>query len=192
MGSIRGWKAILPMRIYPDGVWFRHTGIGRIYENLLLGLIEAGEVEHIHTIVSDSKRSEFIQKFSYGKVLPRFVNYPLRLSRDPQEGMGSQESGTKTGRLLLPFFQRFLFARWQGRVDGVRPDPADHVFRSPLAHADEVSICCATRPEEICQDGVHITGNGRSRSERIRCRNRYPRGDLSPHGISGGGRFCRG
>jgi len=104
MGSIRGWKAILPMRIYLDGMWFRHTGIGRIYENLLLGLIEAGEVEHIHTIVSERKRSEFLQKFSHGKVLPRFVNYPYDYREILRKGWDLRNLEPKPDIYYFPSF----------------------------------------------------------------------------------------
>ncbi|MBP2676060.1 MAG: hypothetical protein H6Q84_2900, partial [Deltaproteobacteria bacterium] len=35
------------MKIFVDGMLFRHTGMGRIYENLVDGLLRSGEVDGI-------------------------------------------------------------------------------------------------------------------------------------------------
>jgi hypothetical protein len=39
------------MKVFVDGMMFRHTGMGRIYENLLDGLAASDEIERITTLV---------------------------------------------------------------------------------------------------------------------------------------------
>lgn len=65
------------MRIYIDGMWFRHTGIGRIYENLLQGLIETEEVEQISTVVQRFRKREFESRFPSSKIEAKFVDFPF-------------------------------------------------------------------------------------------------------------------
>src|SRR5512141_617432 len=92
------------MKIYIDGMWFRHTGIGRIYENLLQGLIEADEVEHIHTIVSPGRRTEFLEKFSHRKVLPRFIKYPYDYREVLWKGLALRDLDPKPDLFYFPSF----------------------------------------------------------------------------------------
>lgn len=97
------------MKIYIDGMWFRHTGIGRIYENLLQGLIEADEVEHIHTIVSPGRRTEFLEKFSHRKVLPRFINYPYDYREILRKGLALRDLDPKPDLFYFPSFNAPFF-----------------------------------------------------------------------------------
>lgn len=85
-------------------MWFRHTGIGRIYENLLQGLIEADEVEHIHTIVSPGRHAEFLEKFSHSKVLPRFINYPYDYREVLRKGWDLRNLEPKPDIYYFPSF----------------------------------------------------------------------------------------
>ena len=71
------WKANFPVRIYLDGMWFQHTGIGRIYANLLQGLVESGEVESINTIVQLGRKRDFEERFRSPKIEAMFVDYPF-------------------------------------------------------------------------------------------------------------------
>lgn len=92
------------MNLYIDGMWFRHTGIGRIYENLLQGLIEADEVESIHTVVSPGRRTEFLEKFSNRKVLPRFMNYPYDYREILRKGLALRNLDPKPDLFYFPSF----------------------------------------------------------------------------------------
>lgn len=65
------------MKIFIDGMLFRHTGIGRIYENLLDGLIRSEEVEQVSTLVHTRMEQEFNKRFSSGKLSVRFTNLPF-------------------------------------------------------------------------------------------------------------------
>ena len=71
------WKAFLPLIIYLDGMWFRHTGIGRIFANLLQGLVETEEVERIYTVIQLGSKREFEKRFRSPKIDARFVDYPF-------------------------------------------------------------------------------------------------------------------
>ncbi len=92
------------MNLYLDGMWFRHTGIGRIYENLLQGLVEADEVECIHTIVSPGSKTEFLEKFSNRKVLPRFVSYPYDYREILRKGLALRNLNPKPDLFHFPSF----------------------------------------------------------------------------------------
>ena len=63
------------MRVYVDGLFFRSTGIGRIYENLLDGFSESGEISSICTLVQTARKREFLERFSNRKIEPIFVNF---------------------------------------------------------------------------------------------------------------------
>jgi len=64
------------MKIFVDGMLFRHTGMGRIYENLLDGLIRSEEVESISTLVPARREQAFRNRFSSDKVSARFTGLP--------------------------------------------------------------------------------------------------------------------
>ncbi len=61
------------MKIFVDGMLFMHTGMGRIYENLLDGLIRSDEVESISTLVPNRMERAFRNRFSSNKVSARFT-----------------------------------------------------------------------------------------------------------------------
>jgi len=55
---------------------FRRTGMGRIYENLLDGLIGSVEVESISTMIPARMEQAFRNRFSSNKVFARFTDLP--------------------------------------------------------------------------------------------------------------------
>lgn len=63
----------MPMKIFVDGFFFNHTGIGRIYENLIDGLIRSDEVNGISTLVPSSMEQTFLKRFPSSKVSVRFT-----------------------------------------------------------------------------------------------------------------------
>ncbi len=70
------------MNIYIDGTFFRLSGIGRIYENVMGALLESDVVEKVCTVVPVSRRREFLNRFSSSKLDARFVNYENITWRD--------------------------------------------------------------------------------------------------------------
>lgn len=69
------------MNLYLDGMFYRCTGVGRLYENLLSGLLEHGGGERIHTLVPDVHREAFLAQFDSPAIRPVFVRYgPMSLS----------------------------------------------------------------------------------------------------------------
>jgi glycosyltransferase involved in cell wall biosynthesis len=69
------------MKIFVDGMLFRRTGMGRIYENLVDGLVRSGEVDGISTLVPLRMEREFRERFPSAKITVRFT----RLSFDYRE-----------------------------------------------------------------------------------------------------------
>ena len=61
------------MKIFVDGMLFRHTGMGRIYENLVDGLLRSGEVDGISTLVPSRMERAFRERFSSPKISVRFT-----------------------------------------------------------------------------------------------------------------------
>lgn len=103
-GQSRFWKAHLSLNLYIDGMWFRHTGIGRIYENLLKGLVESEEVECIHTVVSPGREKEFLEDFSSRKIMPRFVSYPYDYREILRKGLALRDLHPKPDLFYFPSF----------------------------------------------------------------------------------------
>jgi len=63
------------MSIYLDGMFYRCSGVGRVYENLLTAFAENADVGEIHTIVPASHRESFLEQFSHPMIFPTFVGY---------------------------------------------------------------------------------------------------------------------
>ncbi len=157
------------MILYVDGMWFRHTGIGRIYENLLQGLVEADEVECVHTIVSPGREKEFLEKFSNRKVLPRFVNYPYDYREILRKGLDLRNLDPKPGLFYFPSFNVpfFLDGKVVSTVCDLIPltpffDLSWHMrarFRFAVRHALKrsvrtVCISQATRDHVVKEFGI--------------------------------------
>ena len=65
------------MRLYIDGLLFRHTGVGRIYENLLDGFAASPEISSIRTLVPSARKIEFLERFPSKKIEATFADFPL-------------------------------------------------------------------------------------------------------------------
>jgi glycosyltransferase involved in cell wall biosynthesis len=63
----------MTMKIFVDGLLFNHTGIGRIYENLIDGLIRSDEVKGVSTLVPSHMEQAFRKRFPTDKVSVRFT-----------------------------------------------------------------------------------------------------------------------
>lgn len=61
--------------IFLDGMFFRSTGVGRIYENLLRLLLAQEWVERIHTVIPANQEGKFRQCFPGPRVSPVAVDY---------------------------------------------------------------------------------------------------------------------
>jgi glycosyltransferase involved in cell wall biosynthesis len=92
------------MKIYIDGMWFRHTGIGRIYENLLQGLIETEEVERISTVVQQFRKREFESRFPSPKIEAKFVDFPFNYRELLYKGRTIRAFDSKPDLLYFPSF----------------------------------------------------------------------------------------
>lgn len=63
------------MGIYLDGMFFRCSGVGRVYENLLEGLTACADVGDIHTAVPVAQKDRFLERFRHPSIKPVFVGY---------------------------------------------------------------------------------------------------------------------
>jgi glycosyltransferase involved in cell wall biosynthesis len=63
------------MSIYLDGMFFRCSGVGRVYENLLAAFAGNADVGKIHTIVPVLHKERFLEQFFHPMVVPTFVGY---------------------------------------------------------------------------------------------------------------------
>jgi len=63
------------MSIYLDGMFYRCSGVGRVYENLLAAFAGNPDVGEIHTIVPALHKERFLEQFSHPMIVPTFVGY---------------------------------------------------------------------------------------------------------------------
>jgi len=63
------------LKIYLDGMFYRCTGVGRVFDNLLSAFIESGEIEEITTILPVSLQEAFGNQFPSSRVKPVYVPY---------------------------------------------------------------------------------------------------------------------
>jgi glycosyltransferase involved in cell wall biosynthesis len=63
------------MSIYLDGMFYRCSGVGRVYENLLTAFAENADIGEIHTIVPALHKERFLEQFSHPMIVPTFVGY---------------------------------------------------------------------------------------------------------------------
>lgn len=61
--------------IFLDGMFFRSTGVGRIYENLLRMLLAQEWIGKIHTVIPASLEKRFLERFPGPRVAPVSVGY---------------------------------------------------------------------------------------------------------------------
>ena len=63
------------MNLYLDGMFYRCSGVGRVFENLLDAFIGNEDLRELHTVVHAERKKEFLEQFSSPKVKPLFVDY---------------------------------------------------------------------------------------------------------------------
>jgi len=63
------------VKIYLDGMFYKCSGVGRVYENLLSAFIERTEGGVIHTAVPAMLRDPFLDQFPSPRVRPMFLEY---------------------------------------------------------------------------------------------------------------------
>jgi len=63
------------MSIYLDGMFYRCSGVGRVYENLLGAFAGNPDVGEIHTIVPALHEERFLEQFPHPMIVPTFVGY---------------------------------------------------------------------------------------------------------------------
>jgi len=112
-------------------MWFRHTGIGRIYENLLQGLTQAEEVESISTVVQICRKRDFEESFRSPKIEAKFVDYPFDYREMLFKGKTIRAFDTKPDLYYFPSFNVPFFL--DGRVIGTVCDliPLTSIFGLP-------------------------------------------------------------
>jgi glycosyltransferase involved in cell wall biosynthesis len=64
------------VNVYLDGMFFRLSGIGRCYENLLQALLASDEVGRVSSVVPESREREFRALYADKKLDVRFVDFP--------------------------------------------------------------------------------------------------------------------
>jgi glycosyltransferase involved in cell wall biosynthesis len=63
------------MSIYLDGMFYRCSGVGRVYENLMAAFAGHPGLGEIHTVVPLALKSRFLEQFIHPAIRPRFVGY---------------------------------------------------------------------------------------------------------------------
>jgi glycosyltransferase involved in cell wall biosynthesis len=63
------------MSIYLDGMFYRCSGVGRVFENLLSVILDDGRFGEIYTAVPAELRKPFEEQFPHPSVRPVFVNF---------------------------------------------------------------------------------------------------------------------
>jgi len=61
--------------IYLDGMFYRCSGVGRVYENLMAAFAGHPDLGDIHTIVPLALKSRFLEQFPHPAIRPRFAGY---------------------------------------------------------------------------------------------------------------------
>lgn len=63
------------MNIYVDGMFYRCSGVGRVYENLMAAFAGHPDLGEIHTLVPLPLKSRFLEQFPHPAIRARFVGY---------------------------------------------------------------------------------------------------------------------
>ena len=63
------------MSIYLDGMFYRCSGVGRVYENLLAAFGTEPDVGEIHTVLPALQKERFLEQFTHPMIVPTFVGY---------------------------------------------------------------------------------------------------------------------
>lgn len=90
------------MSFYLDGMFYKCSGVGRVYENLMGAFAGNADLGEIHTLVPLSLKSRFLQQFPNPEIRPRFVDYgPM--------GFGDLVRKTAALRSLRGTVKRYFF-----------------------------------------------------------------------------------
>jgi len=131
-------------------MWFLHTGIGRIYANLLRGLLDTAEIDRVFTVVQRSRKREFEDRFQSSKIQAQFVDYPFDYREMLFKGFAIRRFRPTPDVYYFPSFNVPFFLR--GKIVGTVCDliPMSpffplpwHVrerFRIAIAHAIRASV----------------------------------------------------
>lgn len=91
------------MRIYLDGMFYKCSGVGRVYENLLSEFIERTKWEVIHTAVPAMLREQFLDRFPSPRVRPMFLEYgPMGFGDLFRKGIALRPLAGKVSLFLFP------------------------------------------------------------------------------------------
>ena len=63
------------MSVYLDGMFYRCSGVGRVYENLLEAFAGESSLGEIHTAVPEVHRARFLEQFPHPSIRPLFTRY---------------------------------------------------------------------------------------------------------------------
>jgi len=63
------------MGIYLDGMFYRCSGVGRVYEGLMEAFAARPDLGEIHTVVPKAQKERFMEQFREPSIKPRFVGY---------------------------------------------------------------------------------------------------------------------
>jgi alpha-1,3-rhamnosyl/mannosyltransferase len=89
------------MGIYLDGMFYRCSGVGRVYENLLDAFSALSWIGEIHTAVPLAQRERFLERFRQPSIKPVFVGYGPMSSGDLFRKSSVLRSLRKSVRLFL-------------------------------------------------------------------------------------------
>jgi glycosyltransferase involved in cell wall biosynthesis len=91
------------LKIYLDGMFYRCSGVGRVFENLLSAFIDSSEMEEMATILPASLRETFRNQFPSPKVKPVHVPYgPMGLGDLFRKGRVLRSFVGKVGFFFFP------------------------------------------------------------------------------------------
>jgi glycosyltransferase involved in cell wall biosynthesis len=91
------------MRIYIDGMLFRHAGIGRIYQNLLQSLAESPEISRIYTLIPKARKEDFLHRYPHDKIEAIFTDLPFDYREYFRKGLLIQKFKPKPDILYFPY-----------------------------------------------------------------------------------------
>lgn len=91
------------MNLYLDGMFYRCSGVGRVFENLLSAFVDCDTMKEITVILPASHREPFLKQFPFPKVKPVFVPYgPMGFGDLFRKGRVLRSFAGKVGVFFFP------------------------------------------------------------------------------------------
>ena len=91
------------MNLYLDGMFYRCSGVGRVFENLLSAFMDSDRMKEITIILPASHRESFLNQFPSPKVKPVFVPYgPMGFGDLFRKGRVLRSFASKVGLFFFP------------------------------------------------------------------------------------------